>query len=220
MFQKVFHSRILIILFAIILLAISPAYAKGLGVKAGLSFGKLEYDFGISTAGLNTEYRSGFVIGLFREYQVSPSNTIQAELLYIQKGTNLKPPKGFSESGSQDTLIGQYRMHMLSFSFLAKVIFPSKTYFMGGPRVDAKLYSVDDGAVGDVLDDKFKTIVLGLSVGIGQDLYFVTRQRLFVEGMYYYDIGSLYKRTSPVTYNSTLVTIKNKAFSFVIGVKF
>ncbi len=221
MFQKVFHSRILIILFAIILLAISPVYAKGLGVKAGIAFADQIYKSDNGDSWADTKYRTGLAIGLFREFILSPAISIHGEALYVQKGFEID---GLilldDENHTLQTVEQQNRIDILSLSILAKAALPSGTYIIGGPRLDVEVGSDYEHQSMNALKNVFASPIFGLSLGIGQELTFMPWPGLFIEGMYYHDIGDLYKRQGITTDVSTLESVKNKAFSVVMGVKF
>ncbi len=221
MFQKVFHFRILIILFAIILLTLPSIYAKGFGIKAGIAFADQIYKSDNGESWANTKYRTGLTIGLFREFPMNPAISLRVEALYIQKGFNID---GLYRVDDENQILRvverQNRIDILSLNILAKAALPSRTYIIGGPRLDFEVGSDYEHQSLDALKNAFSSPIFGLSLGIGQELDFISLPGAFIEGTYYHDIGNLYKRDGYVTDTSTLESVKNKAFSFVIGVKF
>jgi hypothetical protein len=197
----------------------TPAQARGLGAKVGFAFANQSYDYTNDAMEFDSDYRTGLAIGLFKDLALAPSLALRGEALYIQKGFKISALATDYE-GNPLTKDFQYRMDYLSFSLMAKATMPSGTYLIGGPRLDLKLGTEDDGLILNDLEDKFETTVFGLSLGVGQELTFIPQFGLFIEGMYHLDLAKLYERAGTVAEDGALESVKNKTFTLSAGVKF
>lgn len=102
------------ILTFIILFAISTSSYAEVGVKAGMNFSKFSDDFL-----QNPEFRIGYIVGIFKEFQLSEDYFIEPQILFLQRGTEYNstvyPPENLPPNFSTDTVNVELRYELKYF---------------------------------------------------------------------------------------------------------
>ena len=202
---------------ALVLAFFGSALAGGpakYGVKAGIVVADetYEYDPNPDNLSLDPDSRTGLSLAVFYEYPLISQLSVRPGLEYIQKGSKLSVLRTAEDSPE---IVGnevvKNRVSYLSLPVLASLSIPvgkSSTNLLFGPRLDFKLSS--DAEL--LVDDDYNTTVFGLTFGVGQELPLRGLISAFAEFNYYHDLGNSYEKGA--------LTVKNKSFSIMGGMKF
>jgi Outer membrane protein beta-barrel domain len=133
--------KCIIFLFATIFISSGLIAQKGhhtaFGIKSGINFSTFRIS-GSSSATLDANWKTGFVVGAFVKIPVEANFAIQPEFLYSSMGGHLK-----SSIASED----RYRLNYFSIPVLAKIKICKKLMAVAGPQLDmmiqAKKYNAD-----------------------------------------------------------------------------
>ncbi|MBI5216506.1 MAG: PorT family protein [Ignavibacteriae bacterium] len=163
----------------------------------------------------STKWRAGFNIGAYVEFFDTHSFTLVSQLEYEQKGM----VEEIVNTEDDPVILREKdinsRLDYLSVPLLGKIYFSGKSltpFFLAGPRVDFFLgYNSDDNFFNPVYDE-FKKMVFGGTLGCGVEIPKILISELLVEIRYNADFTD--------SYNSPLLTVRNNAFDFWVGVKF
>ncbi|MBK7140675.1 MAG: PorT family protein [bacterium] len=225
MSTKIHQVSILIplILLTLLLIVTEVAHAQlDFGAKAGVALADQKFEYEGIELDLDIELRTGIGVGIFVEQPLAPHLGLRLEALYIQKGYQ----KDFSLTNEFGTILRtdtyHVRVDILSMNYMVSAALASGTYALAGPRLDLNLGVSDDfpgGAFPQALKDEFKSIIAGLTFGLGQDFKFLQRGNLFIEAQYYLDLGKLYKRPPEISEEASLKSIKNRSFALFAGIR-
>lgn len=184
------------------------------GVKAGIVVADESYEYSPNPDNLNADpnSRTGLSLGVFFEYPLIARLSVRPGVEYVQKGaeitvreTTYDYPHGLGTRDIKD------RIDYLSIPVLASIGFPvggGATYILAGPRLDFKVSSDMELLV----DADFKSTVFGLTFGLGHELPVKNLGLAFAEFNYHHDLGNAYEQG--------ILTVKNKSFSVMAGMKF
>jgi len=222
-------KKISVLLLAALSVALfaSQAQAQGvtIGLKGGLNFANVTLK---STETDMPEFKTqaGLVQGIFVNFKLGPV-AIQPELLYSRMGT-----KWVEYEGEEGTATGHIRADYIELPILVKYSFLSgavKPFVMAGPSISYMLkctwgYSYDyaDESYSDYsysydYSDYFKKTDFAGIFAVGID-YQLPKFVVSLEARYH--LGLTNVASSELTTDSTITSIKNKAFSVLIGIGF
>ena len=205
---------ILILMFG--LLQISNAQLlKDFGLKAAVTSANQEFEFK-SVSSFDTQRRVGVNLALFAEWLDVPYISLVTQVEYAQRGFGVDMvytgPYG-PEPLSTKTFYS--RVDYLSIPVLAKLRLQTGAvapYFLAGPRGAFLLGYKSDGSLFDEIYDKFKKATLGGTAGFGVQVESVLPVTLLAEARYNFDFGN--------AYDTHLMSVRNSAFDFWLGVAF
>ena len=196
---------------------IAPAahaqFIRGYGVKAGAVAASQSWDY-TSDLDISPETRWGYDFGLFVEAINVPFISLLVEMHYVQKGFSMSTtiatatnPTGFG------TMTTRPRLDYLSIPLLAKVRFGMGAltpFVAAGPRYDLLVNREAEGV--DAVYDKLKNTDAGITVAAGFELSVPLLVGLSAEARYSPSFDDIY--------HTDLLTVKNKSFEFLLGVRF
>ena len=178
----------------------SPGFAQGLtgGVKIGASMASLKVE---NEEGVYFKTKTGVVAGVFIGIPVTDMFSIQPEVLYAQKGAKLE--------GGGET--GKVKLDYLEIPILGVISLGSggsSPYIVIGPSFGVKMNAkLEVGGQEETdFDDEVKKGDVGLVLGAGAKL-----SRFLVEARYNLGLTNVAEAGDEV---------KNRAFSFLVGVGF
>ncbi len=191
----------------------SQSLIRSYGFKLAVTSSNQTFDY-TYLSGNSTKRRVGFNVGGYVEWFDTHSFTLVTQFEYVQRGMGDEVV-----SAADDPVILEYkdiysRVDYLSIPLLGKIIFAGKSltpFLLAGPRVDYFLgYNSDDNLFNPVYDE-FKKTVFGGTVGGGVEIPNVFDSQLIFEIRYNVDFTD--------SYNTSLLTVRNNAFDFWIGIK-
>lgn len=195
---------LIIFLFAVIVLPVSPQSLSSVGVVSGMTAATQSWTYTNGTSP-ETGYRIGPAAGIFVEGFRMRGLSFLAELWYVQKGMSLKNGSATAEPSLiylSVPLLLKYRFGDVSFGY----------YLTAGPRFDY-LFHIDAQqvtAVTDALSEGESD--LGASVGAGIQFPLGPIPDLHAEVRYGMSIIPVYK--------SDALTIRNSGIDILIGIGF
>ncbi len=186
---------------------------KSYALKAGVDAATQSYDYHdhpYLRSSLNTSYRWGFAMGGEVEFFDSPLLSISAEVLYIQKGygLTLTVTSPAVPEGTGELFTIQPRVDYFSIASTARLKLGSMNptpYTLVAPRLDVLLGKNETSL--DLNSPDF-----GATVGVGAEFLIEGLPELFIEG-----------RFSPSfteAFHGQYLTVKNKSFEILTGVRF
>ncbi len=179
------------------------------GIKGGLALSNQSFDY-TEIGDPDFDSYMGFEVGLFAELPLISKASATAGLSYTQRGLKVKS-LATAYAGRPVTVESRSHLDYLSLWAALKVhlvIGSGRTYLLAGPRLDMKVGS--KGAFSDLYDE-FSSSVFGGTVGLGQE-YSVRVLTLLLEVTYSMDFSDAYA--------SPELTVKNRSFGFLAGVRF
>ena len=192
-------------LFALIFaLGATQAFSQnGIGIKAGLSSTKLDFD---SKEFVPTDAQTGYHIGLFGRFG-GAGFFVQPELLFTQtKGQFAFVPNGVTGSSAPQNYEAQF--NRLDIPVMAGFRFLKVMRVMAGPIASININSELKNAPDNIGEADFKSATFGYQAGLGVDI-----GNLSVEGKYE---GGL----SKVTDNIGAYSTDNRINQWVLSVGF
>ena len=193
------------LLFIVAVLAISmSSFAQtSFGVKAGTNISNINMSGeGIS---LDTQSKTGLLIGGFANFKLSETFAIQPELLFAQYGYKLDLDLGGM------TIEGEESLNYLAIPVMGK-------YYFGGFNIQAGpqlgfLLSAEEDADGEKTDskDNWNGVDFGLNLGVGYDL----EMGLGFDVRYNIGLSNNIAET-----DGTDLTVKNNAFQISLSYAF
>lgn len=196
-------TSIIIVALAAIFSTVTFSQTK-LGIEAGLNLSNSSF-----SPDLRSGTRTGFMLGGFAEFKVSPLFSIKPGLRYIMKGFSVVDDWGY-----QSTI----KLNYIEAPVLVKVTFPVqqvKPYIEAGPTVALRISANAESVDGDVdASDAFETMDFGLYFGSGLDFRVSGNTELFA------GIGYSLGLSNTLSAINGNVTGKNNGFRIVSGVKF
>ena len=210
------------LMLAIFLLCASIAKATDLsmGFKAGPAMSNQDFDYK-SGFTWDFDYRSGLEAGGFIEVPLVRGISIQSAFLYCPGGFKAEVPE-VDELGvaTGRSVTVKPRIDYLSVPVVVRASPSSKKvapYLIAGPRLNFQI-GVDGSYFADVYSD-IAEITIGLTLGVGTEMRINRKAAILVELQYCPDFTNLYDPdTAPP--DATLGSIKNRAISILVGVKF
>jgi len=182
------------------------------GIKLGGTRSTQDFEYLIYEIELDTEYRLGFDIGLFTEFNIMENFSLITELHYLQKGMIvILGVTDETHFGPQVKEEFSNRVDYLAIPILAKVKFcKTPVYLLGGIQ-GAILLGYETKFLNSVYDE-FKSLDFSFVAAIGFE----------------YDIPGFKTMLLELRYNPSLtesfdneyLTVKNESFSLLTGVKF
>jgi len=215
-------ARVSIVALFALIPALASAQKPGdvtVGIMAGVNYSTVNQD--PQSSEVTFSYKAGLVAGGFLGYQVTDAFSIEPQVLYSQKGSNVKG------TGVNSSLEGSIKIGYIEVPVLAKFWFPMsgsqmKPFVFVGPEVEFKVSCTADGAILAVTGSadcdntgsevKLKSTDFGVTAGAGigfnaggQDLRLDAR----------YTLG-----LSNINDSGDNRDIKNRAFAVTIGLGF
>ncbi len=193
------------VLFALLLvLAASQAYSQnGIGVKAGVSSTKLDFD---SDEFVPSDAQTGYHVGVYGRFG-GVGFFVQPELLFTQtKGEFAYIPSGVSGSTPPEDYKAEF--NRLDIPVLVGVRFLRLFRVMAGPIASININSKLENSVETIDDADFSSATFGYQAGLGFDI-----GRLTVDGRYE---GGL----SKVSENIGTFSTDNRLNQWVVSVGF
>ena len=192
-------------------LAVTPqvlSRSLSYGIKGGLALSHQSFEYA-ELSDPDFDNYLGFEVGLFAELPLIPKTAVAAGLSYTQRGLKVKS-LATAYAGRPVTVESRSHLDYLSLWAILKVhlaIGSGRTYLLAGPRLDRKIGTV--GEFSELYDD-FSSSVFGGTVGLGQE-YSLRVLTLLVEVTYSMDFSD--------AYTSESLTVKNRSFGFLVGVR-
>lgn len=185
---------------------VAAAQEVAVGVKGGVNFANVQYEG--EDANVTLDHGIGFVGGLFVIWPADTGLALQLEALYSQKGATFDQG-GFKGNVEMDFFDVPILLHVSS----ARNGLASFHAF-GGPSVGFRLgtrsaLSIEVDSFRVNISDKIKRMDVGLVAGAGVDV-----GRFTIDGRYTWGLTEL--NDDP----GEEVTIKNRVFSVMAGVRF
>jgi hypothetical protein len=222
-------KKISVLLLAALSVALfaSQAQAQGvtIGIKGGLNFASATIK-STDTDMPEFETQTGLIQGIFINFKLGPI-AIQPELLYSRMGT-----KWVDYEGEEGTATGYIRSDYLELPILVKYSFlsgPVKPFVMAGPSISYLLsnkwgyeYDYTDPIYTDYsysydYKDYYKKLDFAGVIAIGVD-YKLPKFVVSLEARYHLGLANVIN--SDMLEESTTTSIKNRAFSVLIGIGF
>lgn len=197
------------VLAAALVLVPAPAAAQGTtaGVQGGISLANLKLSGAGATITLSN--RLGGVVGFFVAHDFNQGFGLQFEANYIQKGTKS------TDTGGAGTL--DFRVDYLEIPVLLRANLKASdkvtVRLFGGPAFAVKLtdkQSIGGETLPDGEDLQFKSYDVGLTVGGAVEF-----GKVFLDGRYTWGLIDIEDAA-----DQGQVTVKNKAFTFMVGFRF
>ena len=188
---------------AFLAILVAPGIAQTkltLGFKGGLNIANISHEH-ID----DTDYRTGVGFGAYLSFDISPTVSIQPELLYMQKGGKAKDiPAIFEVEGyllpQEGSIDIEAKVNYLEIPVLVKFMVPTQSatqpFFFGGPALAIKLSAENEidwrvvglsGSEAEDADDDMKSTDFGFVRGGGVD-FPVGQGFLGIEGRYTYGL--------------------------------
>jgi hypothetical protein len=210
-----------IVLAAACVVALAPtdAWAQGtLGIKGGLNVSTLSVD-DPANPDFGFDDQTDFVVGAFLQYATAGWFALQAEILYSQNGA-----KAQGEGPDIKLNLNYLRVPVLLMARLASRESPMYPILYAGPQVAFETrcqvtgeqdgasvgFGCEDPELGDPLETK--KVEFGLVFGGGFEILF---SRLTAQLDARYNLGLTNLNASA---NSSEVSVKNRGWSFILGV--
>ena len=186
---------------------------KSYGLKVGVDAATQSYDYHDHPylhSSLNTSYRWGIAVGGELEFFEWPLLDISAELFYIQKGYSIPIELTSAQlpEGTGNFIAIQPRVDYFSVASTARLKFEfikPTPYALFGPRIDFLI-----GKNETSLD--LNSPDIGATLGVGIQFLIESFPEFFIEG-----------RFSPSftdAFHGQFLTVKNKSFEILAGVRF
>jgi opacity protein-like surface antigen len=197
------------------------------GFKGGLSLMNFSYDPELE---VGPDSRLGLALGALLSVNVSPSMSVDGEVLYVQKGAKLDAADGDCSSQDEWKLAYITISPLLRFKVHGESVSP---YFLGGIEFGL-LMSADHEwdwecngeteAATDDVKDYFKDTDFGITVGAGLD-FPSGKSTFFAEARYSIGLSDISDTGDDEMSQSAEVVvadyeIKNRGFYFLAGVRF
>lgn len=188
-------------------------FVKGFGIKMGTVAANQSWHF-TSLPDLQSENRWGFTVVPFVELFDLARFSVLVEAQYTQKGFKQSLPVTTESNpeGTGEFITKRPKVDYLSIPLLAKLKLPLSgfvPYLIAGPRFDVLLSTSADG-YGAVVD-KFKTSEFGATVGAGVELTVLPAIGLLAEFRYNPSVTD--------AFSTNFVTVRNRSFDFLVGVR-
>ena len=190
--------------------ATSDAFAQGVsgGIKGGVNFSNLTFDFDDGDDDLEFDSRTGLVGGAFVTLPLGDIFSVQPEFLYTQKGAKLNED-GFES----DVRVDYFEVPVLA-RFSSAPSGNSSFQFFAGPYVAFKLKAeatseFDGEDFDEDLDEDVEDLDYGLIVGGGVEA-----------GAFVVDLRYSWGFKNANAVEDDPVTIKHKVFSIMAGIRF
>lgn len=158
----------------------------GFGIKGGVTLAKLDGDFGaVDGAAVDFENGRGFAVGIFAAMPLSDGLSLQPELMYVRRTTELDLP---SLDDTVDEAEFEVRTSYVELPVLLKYTAGDgsvRPILFAGPSVALNLDAETHAEFGDMeettdIKDEISDIDLGVALGAGLEL----GDGLSVEGRY------------------------------------
>lgn len=210
-------KKLIITLFILSGIAAAPAFAQEsqnvlrLGVKGGLNFSNFRVD-----EIADNNIKAGLNLGLFVRMPVSPTVSIQPELLYSSKGSKLRYDNFLQGEGEY-----RFNFNYLELPVLGVFSIGENFNIQAGPYI-AYLSSVnitdmeEDGSIqgiADLRESSFNRLDYGLAAGIGFDFNGFIAGARYTYGLN--EVGKSNNLSGQLTNNS-----KNSVATIFIGFGF
>lgn len=202
-------KKLLVALFVIVLLAVTPAYPFGLskGIKAGFCFANLTGD-DVFDGGSS---KSALCGGVFVNFDFLMLE-IQPELLYTQRRVDFNQNPF---TGVEMEVPYHVKMNYLEIPILAKAKMPMpgviKPNLFAGPYFALNLSAQGHFDTEDPEDlDFVKGTDFGVALGVGVDLSLLV-MKVTLDGRYTFGLNPIHEEEND---------IKNSAFAVMVGVAF
>lgn len=208
-------SMLLIMLVALVAVVVgsAPAFAAGKGgFKVGLTMSKFtgddasftDPDFGSMSPG----YRTGFAVGAYSCYELSPTLTFQPEAYYAMRGS--KYSVTIEGMDADITFKYDYLEVPMLFKIQPEVSGSAAPFFYAGPqismKVSAKVGASVEGESADMdVSDGVKTFSFGATAGAGVQI-----DKITIEGRYTMGLSSIHEGDS----------VSIGAFTFLLGISY
>jgi hypothetical protein len=200
-----------VLLLVLVVFAAAPqvlSRSLSYGIKGGLALSNQNFDY-TAIGDPDFDNYMGFEVGLFAELPLISKASAMAGLNYTQRGLKVKAlATGYA--GRLYTVESRSHLDYLSLWAALKVhlaLGSGRTYLLAGPRLDMKIGS--HGELSDLYDD-FSGSVFGGTIGLGQE-YSAKVVTLLLEITYSIDFSDAYE--------SAELTVKNRSFGFLVGVR-
>lgn len=214
---------VLIMLFT----AFYPGLAQevNLGVKAGGNYSTLK-----EIEGGETDHLPGFHVGLTAEISLSPTFSLQPELLYSLEG--VKADFNYSIGGATFSLDQKIKLGYINLPVMAKYFVTPAFSLQAGPQAgylvsarneyESKSKLPGEAQVNesgeDDIKDSLKKISLGLNLGLGYNF----QNNLFIQARYHMGLSDIsdYEDEMGEDFEGELEKIKNSGFQVSLGYRF
>ncbi len=178
------------------------------GLKGGLSFAT----FSSSGSSQSVFNNPGFVLGVYANYRLASSFSLQPEVLYIEKGATV----------SDSDIDYRLQINYIDVPILAQYHLGDNAFgprFFAGPYVSFALSSFSNVAVVDqnrLTPDEWlghtNDVLFGLAAGLGIDRE-ISQRNFFLEVRYHFGISPVFTQTVPGN-------LKNRALFIIAGLAF
>ncbi len=192
------------------LVAGSPLAGSSIGLKLGVTTSRQHYDYS-DIDDLKLDWRHDIEFGLLVEVAIADGFFARGEVSCITKGMKANLLTA-NDHGDPTIVPSSNYVRYVSVSLLLKARLPvswDRFYALAGPRFD-KQVSYHGETVFQWRYPDFESSVFGVTFGLGQELQ-IGRVAIFLEGLYHYD--------SDYAYRLQPLTIRNRAFSIVAGLR-
>ena len=192
------------------LVAGSTLAGSSIGLKLGVTASRQHYDYS-NIDDPKLDWRHDIECGLLAEVTITGGLSARGEVSYVTKGmkVNMLTTNYF---GYPTIVPSSNYVRYVSISLLLKARLPvswGQFYALAGPRID-KQVSYHGETVFKWRYDDFESSVFGVTVGLGQELQ-IGQVAIFLEGLYHHDFGYAYKLQT--------LTVHNRAFSILVGIR-
>jgi hypothetical protein len=214
-----------ILLAAILLIAtsstVSAVVRPKLGIKAGMAVANQQWEYNNILGNLDRDHSLGFVAGVFADLSLTPILSLCPEVLYVQKGSQIKAHYATYTDIDAGTITFTDRIDYLSLLLNVKLKAgggPLGMYVFGGPRIDVKLSTRTDLPGEDIqrILDSYNSTVTGLTVGLGLQRALGNLGPVMVEARYDYD----FQEAARYVGSEATLVIDNKALMVLVGLTF
>ena len=190
----------------LILLLVSGAYAQKINLIGGMSLSKYIVEWsgsGPEPPGLILHHRNntGFLGGMGIEFKIIKRLTLEADVMYFQKGSKYTPTPGSTIT---------YDLNTLSIPALIKFAFlpDSLPYILAGGEFSLILSHKVDGFD---LTESTKKYDYGIVLGVGNN-FKIPGASLFIEARYYIGLKD-------IEFYPSEVKRRTRALAVIIGIK-
>lgn len=181
-------------------------------IEFGANIGYNEASVSYSGSNQNTDYTSGFNLGVSADYYFSNRWSIKGKLIYDQKGWG----NGFLTLNDGTTVNGvNFHLNYLTIPIMANWHFgrTRNWYLNFGPYIGFLMDAQESSNSGLPIKDAFNTTDFGLAFGIGVKFPISDKVKLFIEGDGQSGVTSIFKYSGGQT-------VQNARSSINIGLLF
>jgi len=191
------------------------------GIKAGISLADQTWEYRNLLGKVDRDQRKGLACGVFADLSFTPLVQFRPEVLYVQKGSQIKVLRTSYTGIPTGASTFKDRIDYLSLVAAFKLQLshgPLGFYLLGGPRLDVKLSATSDfpDPTMQLILDAYKLTVPGLTLGIGFQGATGLFGPMMLEARYDYNPGEAARFVS----TENVLEINNKSFSILVGLLF